>query len=150
MSIRRDFPDLPPVWAAGATLASIALGRFLPIVALPRWMDGAGAGSVLCGIALAAWAALWFRRKRTPIEPREAPRALIVEGPFRVNRNPIYTGMILVALGAALWSGGLSGLLPALALPFVLTKRFVRGEEVALRQAFGREADLYFAATRRW
>jgi hypothetical protein len=35
------------------------------------------------------------RRRRRSSRTRE-PRALIVEGPYRINRNPIYTGLILM------------------------------------------------------
>jgi hypothetical protein len=32
----------------------------------------------------------------------------------------------------------------------LVTRRFILGEEEALRSAFGDEAERYFAATRRW
>ena len=97
MSVVRDFPDLPPVWMLGHGFAAWGLAATVPLVDFAgptaRWI---GATTALAGIALAVWAAAWFARRRTTIEPREAPAALIVEGPFRVNRNPIYTGMALV------------------------------------------------------
>jgi protein-S-isoprenylcysteine O-methyltransferase Ste14 len=141
------FPDLPPIWALSAAAAAWALARVLPVAALP---SGLGRLLIVAGVGLILWAAVWFRRKRTPIEAHQVPSALIVEGPYRINRNPIYTGLVLVVLGWALALGAMSALLPALVLPVVLDRRFVRGEEAALRARFGAEAEAYFGATRRW
>jgi protein-S-isoprenylcysteine O-methyltransferase Ste14 len=141
--------DLPPVWAAGAAALAWALAEWVPLARLGD-LRAVGAGLFLAGTALMAWSALWFLKKRTPIEPHETPRALIVEGPYRINRNPIYTGMILGVLGIALWFGALSALVPAAALPVFLTRRFVIPEEAALERAFKDEARRYFAGTRRW
>ena len=147
MGVREDFPDLPPVWAAGTVAAQAVAAWAMPIVRLP----GASGWSwlpLVAGLALALWAALWFRRRRTTIEPREAPSALIVEGPFRLNRNPIYTGMALCLIGTGLWFEALSSLLLALVFPWIITIRFIREEEATLRAAFP-ETD-YFDRTRRW
>lgn len=145
----KGFPDLPPVWATGAAALAWALAEWLPI-----WRHGEGriAGVVLFALGLASmiWAVIWFVRKRTPIEPHESPRTLIVEGPFRINRNPIYSGMALGVFGIALWLGAVSALIPAFALPLILTRRFVLPEEARLRERFGAEAEAWFARTRRW
>jgi protein-S-isoprenylcysteine O-methyltransferase Ste14 len=143
----KGFPDLPPIWAVGAALASWLLATYLPVVAYPT---GVGRFFILAGLGLILWAAWWFRRKATPIEPRAEPRTLIVEGPYRINRNPIYTGLILMVGGYAIGLGAVSALLPALVLPVVIHRRFVLREEAALRAAFGPEAEAYFRATRRW
>ena len=151
MSIRRDFPDLPPVWAAGTAAAQWALSRWLPVGRLnPEWADPLGWAALAAGLALIAWAALWFRHHRTSIEPGDVPTALIVEGPFRLNRNPIYTGMTLCLIGTGVLSGALGAVLLAAAFPALITVRFVRAEEATLRTAFGPEADSYIARSRRW
>lgn len=150
MSVRRDFPDIPPVWAAGTLGAQWAVATWLPLIAFEGWADGLGWLLVAAGFALALWAALWFWRKRTTIEPRDRPTALIVEGPFRVNRNPIYSGMTLVLIGAGFILGALSSVLLAGAFPLIISRRFIAEEENALRAAFGAEADAYIAQTRRW
>lgn len=146
-ALRREFPDLPPLWALGAAALAWGLARVLPLAALPAWPAWP---LLAAGLGLIVWSARWFRAKRTPIEPRETPRALIVEGPYRINRNPIYTGLALVLLGWAFWLGAASALLPAIAFAVVIDRRFVRGEESALVAAFGAEAERYLAATRRW
>ena len=143
----RGFPDLPPIWAAGMALGAWALAWTVPLAALP---SAPAWPSIAAGVGLILWAAWWFRVRRTTIEPHRAPRALIVEGPFRVNRNPIYTGMTLILFGWAFLLGAASALLPAALFPLLITRRFIPGEEAALRQAFGAEAEAYFAATRRW
>ena len=151
MSVTRDFPDLPPVWMLGHGALAWVLAETVPLMrfggSAPRAI---GAVVALSGVALAVWAALWFARRRTTIEPREEPTALIVEGPFRLNRNPIYTGMTLVLAGWALWLGALSSVLAILPFPLLIDRRFVRGEEEALRHAFGARADAYITGSRRW
>ena len=141
--------DLPPVWAALAGAASWGLARLAPAPGLEPPLWTAALPAVL-GVALAAWAALGFLRRRTPIEPRREPRALLADGPYRINRNPIYTGITLVLLGWALHLGAFAALLPVAAYPVLIDRRFVRAEEAALRRAFGPEAEAYFARTRRW
>ncbi len=139
--------DLPPVWALGAALVSWGLARTLPVAALP---GGMGRLLIVAGLALAVWSVFWFRRKGTPLEPGKVPRALIVEGPYRINRNPIYTAMLLILIGWGLALGAASALVPPLVFAVIVTRRFVLGEEAALRAAFGAEAERYFARTRRW
>ena len=144
-------PDLPPVWAL-ATIAAASLASWvIPIARFgSAWSTGLGILLAVIGVAIMVWSALWFRRKKTEIMPRQMPTALIVEGPYRINRNPIYTGMALVVLGVAFWLGTLSAIAIAMVYPFVITGRFIRGEEAALRQAIGPEAETYFQRTRRW
>ncbi|KIT17135.1 methyltransferase family protein [Jannaschia aquimarina] len=144
----RGFPDLPPVWALGLYLAQQACAAWVPLV---RYEAGpAGIVMAAAGLALILWSAVWFWRKRTPIEPHHTPRALIVEGPYRLNRNPIYTGLALVLVGTGLNAGALSSLLLSALFPPLITRRFVLKEEAALRAAFGAAADTYIANSRRW
>lgn len=147
MSGLRDFPDIPPVWAAGTLVLQGVVSR-LPLLRAETGI--LGWAFVALGFALAFWSLLWFWRKRTTFEPRDQPTALIVEGPFRLNRNPIYTGLFVILTGTGLLFGSL--LAAALALPFlwIITRRFVLGEEATLRATFGDAADTYIAATRRW
>ncbi len=144
----KGFPDLPPIWALGTAIAIYLLARFLPLLRF-EWPILA-ALFFWGGLALIFWSAIWFWRKETPIEPHHAPRALIIEGPYRLNRNPIYTGLTILLFGYALGQGGLSGLLPVAIFPFIITQRFVLGEEAALRTAFGPEAEEWITETRRW
>ncbi|MFQ5624615.1 MAG: methyltransferase [Paracoccaceae bacterium] len=147
--------DIPPVWALFWALASYVLARFLPVVAFGDAMPGfiGVGGSFLIAVAgfwLVVWSALWFRRKSTPIEPGQVPRALIVEGPYRLSRNPIYTGMTLILFGFALWLGAASAFVGPAGFVWVVTRRFILREEAALRHTFGEKADAYIRSSRRW
>ena len=151
MAMREKSPGLPPVWAGGFLAAEWISADLVPIATFGQPVTAlAGAVLAVAGFAIAIWAAIWFGRKKTAIEPGEKPKALIVEGPFRINRNPIYSGMALVLFGVALWLGALGAVIVALGFPFVITARFVRAEETALREAFGQKAETYFERTRRW
>ena len=127
------------------------LARFLPFVErVDPLMQKFGLLVAGLGVLFIFWAALWFWKKKTTIEPHHSPGTLIVEGPYRLSRNPIYLGMVLILSGVVLWLGALS---PAVLIPLllgVLTTRFAVPEERALVDRFGAEGQAYLEATRRW
>lgn len=103
------------------------------------------------GGALYAWCVWDFARhgRGTPA-PIDAPRRLVVRGPYRVVRNPMYVAVLAVLLGQALlfrsWAILLYG--AAVAAGFAL---FVLGyEEPHLRRTFGAEYEDYVARVGRW
>ena len=138
--------DMPPVWLAGALVLAWALAGLDPLP--PLQMSGAvfvSMGAIL--IVLAAWE---FRRARTTIIPHEMPAALIRTGIFAKTRNPIYLGDALILLGASLWWGSVPGLLLVPAFIWLITQRFILGEEARLRDTFLAEFDQYAQQTKRW
>jgi len=139
------------MWALGMALLGQVLNFIIPF---PRFASpatqGAGVAFAACGVLFASWAMLRFRLRSTPIEPRNTPKALVADGPYRFNRNPMYTGLTLLLLGLAVWQGSFVALLPAIALPFIITARFIRDEEAGLAASFGDEAQAFFDRTRRW
>lgn len=143
--------DIPPVWALLMAALALTLDRIAPFgeFAGPA-TDGAGVAFAAGGVALASWAMMRFRRRATPIEPRKRPSALVEDGPYSFNRNPMYTGLTLLVLGLAVWLGSPAALAPAVALPVILTARFIRDEENRLIAEFGEEARAFFNRTRRW
>ena len=113
--------------------------------------QAAGMLMVAIGAVLALWCVLAFSfvGKGTPA-PFDPPRRLVVSGPYRVVRNPMYIGAALALAGAALFYQ--SGTLLGYAALFVLAAHlFVVGyEEPALRQAFGGEYEAYCRRVGRW
>jgi protein-S-isoprenylcysteine O-methyltransferase Ste14 len=111
------------------------------------------AGMVLgaLGAALAVWCVLAFAvvGKGTPA-PFDPPRRLVVRGPYRLVRNPMYLGAGVALAAAALFY--LSAALLAFTAAFFLACHlFVIGyEEPTLRRTFGEHYDAYCARVGRW
>jgi len=145
------FPDIPPVWLVGGLGLVAGLWRWWPVADFGsgrlRLLGGA---LVVAGVVLIFASAFWFWRKHTSIEPGDTPRVLIRQGPYRLSRNPIYLGMVIILSGAVLASGSLSAVLIVPGFIVLISRRFIRSEEVMLRATFGAEAERYLAATRRW
>jgi protein-S-isoprenylcysteine O-methyltransferase Ste14 len=112
-----------------------------------------GAG-VLVG-ALGAAVALWciftfaFVGKGTPA-PFDPPRRLVIKGPYRLVRNPMYLGAALALAGAALFYESLA--LAGYTGVFLLTTHVfvVTYEEPALQRTFGDDYEAYCGTVRRW
>jgi protein-S-isoprenylcysteine O-methyltransferase Ste14 len=141
----------PPLFYVAAIGSGALLRRYMPLAigwGAPRVI----AAWVLVALSawLFAWSFIWFARQKTTIIPNRPARALVLDGPFRFTRNPLYLAMALLTLGAGLWLNTwwvLLLLLPAVAL----VDRFVIArEEAYLRRRFGAEYDLYTARVRRW
>ncbi len=147
----KGFPDLPPLWLLAFMALAWLLARFVPLVGVQSTLlQLAGMALSAAGFALIGWSALWFWRKKTTIEPHHAPGTLIVEGPYRIGRNPIYLGMIAILTGQVLWLGALSPVILPPILLLILTARFAKPEEAGLIAAFGQEGRDYLSRTRRW
>ena len=106
---------------------------------------------VILGAALALWCILTFvfvgRGTPAPFDP---PRRLVVRGPYRYVRNPMYIGAGLALAGAALFYGSWP-LVGYTALFLLITHLFVRlYEEPTLRRLFGAEYEVYSRRVKRW
>ena len=133
-------------------------------ILMPYWMlpkgtrpDLRGAGAlgwvlIAAGVALYIACAFWgfaIRGKGTPL-PLDPPKKLVVEGPYRVVRNPMYWGVGSVILGEAVvfHSSALAELAAAFAVGVTLFVLLY--EEPALRQKFGAEFEEYCRRVPRW
>jgi len=146
----KKFPDLPPIWTVVAIGLIFLLNWAVPYFLFDfpnRWV---GFSFITVGIGLILWSALWFFREKTTIEPHHLATTLLVEGPYKISRNPIYLGMAIFCFGVVFYVGNPLGFLPLIGLIWILHTRFVIPEEKGLLETFGKEAEDYIAATRRW
>ncbi len=103
------------------------------------------------GAAAAVWCILAFATlgRGTPA-PFDPPRRLVVRGPYKYVRNPMYLGAGLALVGAALFYE--SGALWAYTAGFLLLMHLfvVLYEEPTLRRSFGEEYETYCRQVGRW
>ena len=141
------FIGLVLVFLPGQVLAWSGIVR--PAAIGPPQIAGMIVGAA--GAALALWCVLTFAvvGKGTPA-PFDPPRRLVIRGPYRFVRNPMYVGAGLALAGAALFYESLA-VLGYTVLFFVVTHLFVvLYEEPTLRHSFGEEYEAYCARVRRW
>lgn len=103
------------------------------------------------GAALAAWCVLTFSvvGRGTPA-PFDPPRRLVVRGPYRFVRNPMYIGAGIALIGAALFYRAWELLIYVAAFWIVTHTFVVFYEERVLDRMFGRDYDEYRQRVRRW
>jgi protein-S-isoprenylcysteine O-methyltransferase Ste14 len=104
-------------------------------------------GAIISGLGIVS-----FRQARTTVNPMKPDSAssLVMSGIYRLTRNPMYLGFLLVLLG---WAIYLSNVLAFLFLPaFTLyMNRFqIQPEEQALHSLFGPQFVTYTSRVRRW
>jgi protein-S-isoprenylcysteine O-methyltransferase Ste14 len=140
----------PPVWFAAVLALMLVLHFWLPLaqwnLGMSRWwgipFTGAGILILMAGLQRLG--------TRTTLHPFEVPSVLITGGAFRWSRNPLYTGMLLSQLGAAIMLGSLSPLIAIPLFVWVLRTRFIDHEERMLEQRFGAAYRDYRRRVRRW
>ena len=142
----------PPIWVFLYLAIARAVSWLFPWRSLLDlrvvWL---GVALIAVGIGLAVWAFLLFRRAGTEINPTsETNKSLVVRGPFRYTRNPMYLGLVIITLGVAFWVG----LLPMFVVPVLAfaTANWVHipFEEAKMRRQFGAAFEDYTRRVRRW
>lgn len=142
---------VPPVYMVLGLMAMTALHLFVPLArTVPVPWSYAGAVLIVLGIAITATAAGAFAHAGTPIRPFEPSTALVTTGVYRYTRNPMYLGLVLILLGAAVMFGTLSAFLPIPIFVWIIQTRFILGEEQFLEKLFGQQYLDYKRRVRRW
>ena len=155
MAAPRDHANvaiLPPVALALCVGAAWLADRvwpapFLP-AAWPRWP--LGGALIALGLATELWALILFRRARTSILPVRPTSAIIEAGPYRYSRNPIYVGMFVMVVGAAIGLDSFWQFAALVALYVMIRWGVVAREEAYLAGKFGAEYLDYARRVRRW
>lgn len=108
--------------------------------------------AALAGFIVSSLGFFSFRRAGTTVNPTKpsATTSLVVVGVYRLTRNPMYVGLLLLLLA---WATYLSSAVAFIFLPvFVLyINRFqIQPEERVLELKFGSEYAAYKGRVRRW
>lgn len=143
----------PPIVAAIVGVLMWAVNRWLELGRVESaFQTPAAIVLFVAGLLLMLVAVASFVAAKTTVNPLRPSRAssLVTTGIFRLSRNPIYLGDLLVLAALAVWLGNVVNLL--LLVPFVwYINRFqIIPEERALADRFGAGYVAYCARVRRW
>ena len=135
-------------WLIHARVQPIALIHSPGVAAAA--LELLGVVILLGGVGLMLWGVVTFRRADTALLPTRPASRLVIAGPYRFTRNPMYSGMTLIYIGGVAL---LNSLWPLLVLPIVLMllmRLVIQREERYLTDAFGAEYTAYRAQVGRW
>jgi len=100
------------------------------------------------GIMIRAW---WlFQQHETAICPTAETTSFIVGDIYRMTRNPMYLGMIMILIGIALLVGSWPYYFVAIVYAVILNHVFCPYEERKLLEQYGIEYADYTVRVRRW
>ena len=141
----------PPFIYIAFFLAGIGLQRYVHLPRLPitigRLLSAVLIGS---GLTLIAWSFRRFWASGTSVVPVRPTTALVIEGPYKFTRNPMYVALLLLYGAAALWFGLVWPILLAPVLVWAITAYVIGHEERYLIRKFGDHYHRYCATVRRW
>ena len=121
-----------------------------PIISFPYNLIGLLI--LVLGFVLIIWANYTLLRKISleEREPFHTPSALVVNGPFRVSRNPVYLSVIIMVFGLATLFGSLILFILPPIFFIIFHRFFIRWEEKKLEDTFGEDYLEYKRHVRRW
>lgn len=134
-AVYENLPLPPAVVAAIAVDLLLARLRPLPLPGPRALHRTAGAGLVVAGTGLNAWALTERRRRSAGPFELERPEELVDTGPYAITRHPMYVGWWLIQLGAGTLAGS-SWVLALLPAELLVEHRFVLKEEAGLARLF--------------
>lgn len=105
---------------------------------------------IIFGVVLNIWADKIFKKEKTTIKPGEKSKKLVIQGPFKISRHPIYLGMASVLLGTALIHGSLVGFIFPIIFIILMEILFIPFEEKSMEKTFSKKYLNYKKNVRRW
>ena len=142
----------PPVWTLALVLICAGVSWLMGWPQIPGLKSPPlGIALVLLGLVAPVWAVVLFRRDETDLNPTSPTNSkLVTAGPFRLTRNPMYLGLVIEALGVAVWVGAWPMFLAPLASFAISNWVHIPFEEAKMRRQFGEAFDAYAGRVRRW
>jgi protein-S-isoprenylcysteine O-methyltransferase Ste14 len=150
---------IPFVWAALVLVILVvlpwAVARLGPRYGWsqvgPATWNLIGLVAVAIGLVLYVWCLVFhFRSYRAPVRVGFSPPHLVVAGPYKYSRNPMYLSGLFAWLGWTVFYGSPAVLAGLVLLWSAFTFRVIPHEERQLEALFGDEYLGYKSAVRRW
>lgn len=153
---QNDHPNInknihPPIVVLIYIIVAILLGRFVQIpFATPVVLRKIGFALAFIGFLMGVGAFIEFRKARTTLDPHGSVKAVVTNGVYRITRNPIYLGFLLMVIGLPLNSGTYWGILIAPFYIVTMNRLVIEREEYYLEKKFKDEYTGYRSRVRRW
>ena len=142
---------MPPTYFLIFLILSITLHFIFPVLkGIHPPVTCLGWIFIVFGVILNVWSDSLFKKHKTTVKPNESPTNMVVTGPFRISRHPMYLGMALVLIGVAVLHGTLITFLFPLLFIAITEAEFIPKEELNLEKAFGKRYIEYKSKVRRW
>ena len=157
--VPNDKADRAPIIAPPPllVLACIALGFLakhfqpLPLFATKTNLQvSIGAVLVILAILMVALCRHALVEGGTHPNPYKPTKAIVMAGPYRFSRNPIYIAFLMVTLAFTLFTNSLWFIGSAVLAVVLLQLGVIKREEKYLHEKFGSEYDDYCRRVRRW
>ncbi|MGE0853755.1 MAG: isoprenylcysteine carboxylmethyltransferase family protein [Hyphomicrobiaceae bacterium] len=142
----------PPIAWALAFIVGLGLDWLQPMPFVPAFMPAAWLGTIIfaLGFGLAIWAIITIRQAGSRVETNMPTTTIVMGGPYRFTRNPIYVAMFLGQGGLAVGFNSLWLLLTLVLFYFVIRYGVVAREEAYLERKFPTPYLDYKSRVHRW
>ena len=153
-AINFDAPNvkiIPPlVYLAGIVIGFLA-NAWMPTKIVPNSLAWTIGGLLIfCGAVLTGSAVLRFKDADTTVRPDRAASTLVIVGPYRITRNPMYLGFALAYLGIAIAGQSIWALVLLPVVLVIVQRGAIEPEEAFLKKRFGTDYVSYKNRVRRW
>jgi protein-S-isoprenylcysteine O-methyltransferase Ste14 len=143
----------PPVVVAIIGVVMWAVDRKLELGKFESALQAPVASVLLIvGLLLMFVAVASFVAAKTTVNPLRPSRAssLVTTGIFRISRNPMYLGDLLVLAALAVWLGNVVNVVLLVLFVSYINRFQIMPEERALTNLFGESYVAYCSRVRRW
>jgi protein-S-isoprenylcysteine O-methyltransferase Ste14 len=143
---------VPGSTLGASIITAVILHYFFPVTTaiIPFPYNLLGLLIVGFGMYLAFQSMRLLISHNTTVEAGGNPSSLVTQCPYSYSRNPIYLGLLLIALGTATILSSFSAFIAPIIFFVMVNTVIIPFEENRLQKNFGIEYERYKASVRRW
>ena len=107
---------------------------------------------LVLGILFILSAVIQFVKRKTTVNPTKPHKttSLVISGTFKITRNPMYLGMLLIIMSYSFYELSIISLILIPLFIFYINKFQIEPEEYEMRKKFGKEYEEYCKKVDRW
>jgi len=141
----------PPILALFFIIVAFLLGGFAHIFPAPATLlRNIGLILTFIGLLFGTSAVIELKKAGTTLDPHGSVSQLVSSGIYRISRNPIYLGYLMMVIGFPLYSGNYWGILTAPLFAGTMNRLVIEKEEAHLEGRFQKQYAVYRSRVRRW